>query len=163
MITSSPSISEARSMSNAVRHDIQRDYRELKSLLAEASNCLLATTCDATKHSPRQVVTTLRRLQHRLAMHFTLEEAFGYGEEELSRAPWLTGRAAQLRAEHDVIFARLKAIVRTSERLLLDGESSLLKSLCTSFENFVIDLHVHENQDADLLLSFFDDDVGVGD
>ena len=58
---------------------------------------------------------------------------------------------------------RLKAIVRTSERLLADGEASLLKSLCTSFENFVIDLHVHENQEADLLLSFFDDDVGVGD
>jgi hypothetical protein len=162
MITPSPSIGEARSMSAAVRNDIQRDYHELKSLLAESSNCLLATTCDATKHPPRQVVSTLRRLQHRLAMHFTLEEAFGYGEEELGRAPWLADRAVELRAEHDIIFAHLKAIVRTSE-LLLDGKLSLLKSLCTSFENFVIELHVHENQEADLLLSFFDDDVGVGD
>ena len=163
MITSSPAWNEAPAVTSAIQHDIQRDYRELKSLLAEASNCLLATTCDPEKYSPRQVVTTLRRLQHRLAMHFTLEEAFGYGEEEMSRAPWLSIRAAELRAEHDEIFARLKAIVRTSERLLADGEASLLKSLCTSFENFVIDLHVHENQEADLLLSLFDDDVGVGD
>ncbi len=157
-------ISPSRNSASAsVRSDLRRNHRELNDLLVLASDCLDSATSQQTAHTSLQIVQTFRRLQNRLAMHFTLEEAFGYGEDEFNQAPWLSERAAMLRAEHDVIFARFKAIVRSSERLLEDCEVSLVESISMKFETFLIDLRVHENREADLLLSIFDDDLGVGD
>ena len=150
------------SSSNTIRADIQRDYRELRDLLAATADCLGISTSDPP-YAPRYIVRTLRRLQHRLAVHFTLEEAFGYGEEELVRAPWLRNAATSLRAEHDNIFSQLKSIVQYAERLLEQDSTSSIPELSARFENFLIDLRLHENRDAELLLSIFDDDLGVGD
>jgi iron-sulfur cluster repair protein YtfE (RIC family) len=155
-------ISSGRFSNSTVRADMQRDYRELRDLLCIAKDSLGIAT-DRPAYPPRQIAITLRQLQHRLAVHFTLEEAFGYGEEERLRAPWLSQKAAQLRSEHDHIFARLKTIVKSADQLLEPEPTSSVEEISAMFEDFTIDLRLHEDRDAELLLSIFDDDLGVGD
>jgi hypothetical protein len=113
---------------------------------------------------PRRVVILIKHLLDQLAMHFSLEEAFGYFDDPISIAPHLCTRADELRADHQVLFLDLCAIVDQAESLLDHHQYRELTQLFVMrFDSFYEQLKAHEAAENDLMLEALDDDIGVGD
>src|SRR6187401_724617 len=81
----------------AFLQEIKEVNQELWSLLAD-----LRHRCQrpiAPSHC-RLLIDRLCQLRDQLALHFSLEEAYGYFDDPLDAAPQLGHRAEQLRGEH---------------------------------------------------------------
>jgi hypothetical protein len=111
-------------------------------------------------------------LQDRLAVHFSLEEAYGYCEDALEVAPRLSSQAAVLRAEHQKLFVEFCHLVGDAEQLLVrspsaeaatgNGHVSLVQ-IAKRYETFRSALEEHERREEELIMAAYVDDVGVGD
>jgi len=113
----------------------------------------------------RRFVEELTQLRDLLAMHFSLEEAFGYFEEPVAAEPRLAQRADALRAEHRELYVALGEVIDRAEQFLAearhgdvvaDGVFQAFQAFCRRFEQ-------HECAENALILEAFDDDIGVGD
>jgi hypothetical protein len=103
-------------------------------------------------------------IQDRLAIHFSLEEAYGYCEGALEIAPRLSAQAEALRSEHEMLFLAFREIVERAEQLVYhESPASILTNIAKMFNEFDASLANHEQQEMELILEAFDDDVGVGD
>ena len=112
----------------------------------------------------RSLVEKLTRLRDQLAVHFSLDEAFGYFENAVSIAPRLSERADSLRSEHDLFFHDICAICEQAEQLLYhEASPRTLRLVCTRYADFYDALQQHEAREAELIMEAFDDDIGVGD
>ena len=100
----------------AFLQEIKQDNVELRELLEETSTRLLKNR--PRLHDARQMVELLGQLRDQLAIHFSLEEAFGYFEDATEVAPRLSERAEELRAEHELFFRDICAICEQAEKLL---------------------------------------------
>lgn len=109
-------------------------------------------------------VSLLRRLRDQLAMHFALEDAYGYFEDAIDVAPRLAEEAERLRREHDELFLDICDIVDLAEQALYhEGHECTLARLCGRFQEFYHHLQAHEERENNLIFQAFDDDIGVGD
>jgi hypothetical protein len=150
------------SINPAFLQEIKDDHHELRQLMHHASAML---------NRPEWMQVELDRLcdlfakmRDQLAMHFSLEEAYGYFEDALSAAPHLSRRAEQLRAEHVGLFAELCWLADRAEQLLYhEAASTALGQLAQDFLRFCGRLCDHESQERDMILEAFDDDIGAGD
>ena len=112
----------------------------------------------------RRFVEMLAQLRDQLAMHFALEEAYGYFDEPVSVAPRLSRRANDLRIEHRDLYLHICEIVDQAERLAFGRKQlSLATDISLRFRSFHDQLLAHEAQETDLILEAYDDDIGVGD
>lgn len=151
------------SVNAAFLQEIKQDNVELRNLLES-----LTTQCrDASSQmsDPRNLCDGLSRLRDQLAMHFALEEAFGYFEDAVDVAPRLSCRADELRAEHDGFFREMCSLVEHAERLLYREESPrrATQTITLRFSAFYEALQAHEACERDLIMEAFDRDIGVGD
>jgi len=107
----------------------------------------------------------LGELRDQLAMHFALEEAFGYYEDAVAQAPQLCDRAQALRGQHPELFTELCTLVDEAEDSA--GLSLPLQRwshrLIVAFRRFDRRLREHEHDENELIFAAFDDDIGVGD
>ena len=146
----------------AFLQEIKQDAVELRELLHEVSQRLLrrrARVADA-----RDMVDLLTRLRDQLAIHFALEEAFGYFENAVDIAPRLSERAEELRAEHDLFFRDICSICEQAERLLYhEASPRTLRQVATGYADFADAFEQHEAREVELIMEAFDDDIGVGD
>lgn len=109
-------------------------------------------------------VELLGRLRDKLAMHFSLEEAYGYFEDPIEAAPWLDRLANELRAEHETLYRQIVDLVERAEDLLYQGHrAELVINIPLAFGVFDDQLCQHEQRETGLILAAFDDDIGVGD
>lgn len=145
----------------AFLQEIKEDHQQLHKLLDESSRSLSGSLSRGTL---RRVVGLLAELEDCLAMHFVLEEAYGYCQDAISVAPWLSAHAETLRGEHEPLFRALQEIVDEAEQMLY-GEAPLgrTRRLADRFRRFRAELDEHERREGELILAAFDDDVGVGD
>ncbi|MFV2066268.1 MAG: hemerythrin domain-containing protein [Pirellulales bacterium] len=113
----------------------------------------------------RRFVEELERLRDLLAMHFSLEEAFGYFEDPVSAAPRLSCRADALRAEHRELYVMLGEVIDLTEQLQVDGRytAGMADEVFETFQAFSRRFEQHERAENELILEAFDDDIGVGD
>lgn len=113
----------------------------------------------------RRFVEELGQLRDLLAMHFSLEEAFGYFEDPVTAAPHLSRRADALRAEHRELYVLLGQVIERAERLTVATERTdrLADEVFESFQTFCGRFEEHEQAENALILEAFDDDIGVGD
>lgn len=146
----------------AFLQEIKEDAREFRQLLCQAVDMLgpgRAVSVDA-----RQLVELLGKLRDQLALHFTLEEAYGYFEDALDAAPQLSEKAGTLRGQHQTLFADLLNVVDHAEQLLREeppaGQRAKVAKL---FHRFRADLQTHEACENELICAAFNDDVGCGD
>src|SRR5436309_12290555 len=72
--------------------------------------------------SSRQLIDTLSQLRDQLALHFSLEEAYGYFDDPVEVAPQLSREAERLRAEHKQLYTDLCHVVEKAERMFYDGQ-----------------------------------------
>jgi hypothetical protein len=112
----------------------------------------------------RAMVEHLAELRDQLALHFALEEAYGYFEDPVDVAPQLCRKADSLRSEHKELYSQLSAVVDRAERLLYDEEHAALAVwLGPRFLDFDARLRSHEERENDLIFEAYEADIGVGD
>ena len=83
--------------------EIKDDHQQLQKLIADLDE-LIENRLVLSDH-PRQFLELIDQLVDQLALHFTLEEAYGYFEHALEEAPRfhdqaVTARPAQRTARH---------------------------------------------------------------
>ncbi len=106
----------------------------------------------------------LRELRDKLALHFALEECFGYFEDPVFVSPQVAQRAANLRAEHTALYVEICALVEQADELLHDRKlEHLIQVVPHGFERFSSRLEEHEDAERELIQAAFSDDLGEGD
>ncbi|HEY2416181.1 MAG TPA: hemerythrin domain-containing protein [Pirellulaceae bacterium] len=114
--------------------------------------------------SCRQLIDRLCQLRDQLALHFSLEEAYGYFEDPIDVAPQLSRAANRLRAEHQELYLDLCNLVERSERMFYDEQHAALALwLGPEFLDFDSRLRSHEERENDLIMEAYEGDIGVGD
>ncbi len=146
----------------AFLQEIKQDNVELKQLLREMSSHLMQRR--PRMSDPRSLVELLVRLRDQLAIHFSLEEAFGYFENAIEVAPRLSERAEELRGEHALFFRDISNLCEQAEKLLYhETPNHGLRQIAARFASFHDALDQHETRETELIMEAFDDDIGVGD
>lgn len=155
-------VSRTLTLNAAFLQEIKEDNRQLRNLLSETK----AVFSDLGSAFPphKSVVDLLWRLRDQLAMHFSLEDAFGYFDDAIAEAPRLSEQAEFLRRQHDDLFLQVCELVEESEQLLYgDGSSRHRAALAERYFAFYGAFREHESRENELILRAFDDDIGVGD
>lgn len=146
----------------AFLQEIKEDNRELRHLLAETGNLL--SRPQEVRAPLRKLAEALSNLRDQFAMHFSLEEAFGYFDDAVDVAPRLCEQAESLRNEHEGLFRKICEIEEAAEQLLY-GEASTRSDneVARRFFAFRDEFERHESRENDLIFQALDDDIGVGD
>ena len=143
--------------------------REIKEINQALGNDIcrlerLATCPHVIRRHARGFLHKLERLRDDLAMHFSLEEFFGYMADPLSVAPRLGDRARRLRDEHGLLYEQLCDIVDIAAQLFDEHRvARLSRDVPRRLRQFFDQLALHERNENELILEAFCDDVGVGD
>lgn len=146
----------------AFLREIKEDHLELGQILRKAEH---AFETEAMPRLPaKRMVELLGELRDRFAMHFALEEAFGYFEDAVDVAPHLCQRSEALRREHEPLFLEVCALVDEAEQLLYHetGPKSRIR-IGANFRSFFEHFQDHETREKELILQALDEDIGVGD
>lgn len=145
----------------AFLQEIKEVNQELWHLLAELRHRCQRPIAPGTC---RSIVERLGELRDQLALHFALEEAYGYFDDPVEVAPQLCRKADSLRNEHKELYSQLSALVDRAERLLYDEQHAALAVwLGPRFLDFDARLRSHEERENDLIFEAYDADIGVGD
>ena len=146
----------------AFLQEIKEDNRQLRRLFSDADQIL--TQFNGDHADWRQLHITLEDLCDQLAMHFALEEAYGYFDDAIDVAPRLSEHAEALRREHAHLFANICELSQAVDRLMRQPSSARsFKSIELRFVSFRQQLQAHEARENELILQSLDDDLGVGD
>ncbi len=143
--------------------EIKEVDQELWRLLAEVRRI----TADPSElvAQRKQFLLTMETLRDQLALHFALEEAYGYFEDPVHVAPRLCDQACALRDEHRQLYVWFCDLECRAAELLGGGSrrSSALLDLVKDVETFDARLRRHEEQENELIQQEYNDDIGVGD
>jgi hypothetical protein len=146
----------------AFLQEIKEDHRLLKDYLGRATECFSPVA--VTRFRAPDVVELLGRLRDQLAVHFSLEEAYGYFHDAISAAPHFSYQAERLLAEHQALYAGICQLAEEGERLLYTHPPAhVWETLNEGFQTFMLAFETHEAAENDLILSAFEDDLGTGD
>ncbi|TWU35124.1 hemerythrin domain-containing protein [Novipirellula artificiosorum] len=140
--------------------DIKDDSHHLKVLLEKISP-MVSHEKIASNHWG-EIVELWSELRDQLALHFSLEEAYGYFEEAIDTAPELSTKAEQLRGQHTQLFESIRRLVEAASEAPADQEERIAK-LLTRYMSFIKSFQVHEEAELTLILEALDSDLGVCD
>jgi hypothetical protein len=150
------------SINPAFLQEIKEDHHELRQLMHHTS-AMLGRSGPTEIEFPR-LVDMFGKLRDQLAMHFSLEEAYGYYEDAITAAPHLSRRAECLRSQHAVLFGDLCRLADSTEQLLYHEQpAEALARLADDYRRFSVRFHEHESQECDLIQEALNDDIGTGD
>lgn len=140
--------------------DIKDDNRELHRLL-DRVRALLEPQQVAVNHWS-ELGELVEQLRDQLALHFSLEEAYGYFDEAVGSAPQLSAAAELLRNQHASLFEQIRDLADAA----LDTppqSSRRIEKLIKRLRQFIETLDQHEQAELGLILDSLHDDLGVGD
>ncbi len=140
--------------------DIKDDNRDLKSLLDRITP-LTEHWQIATNHWV-ELMELFAELRDQLALHFTLEEAYGYFEEAIGTAPQLSVTAELLRSDHAKLFERIRDLADSALEVSPESSEQITRFL-DRYGKFMESLGQHEEAELKLILDALDDGLGVGD
>jgi hypothetical protein len=150
------------SINPAFLREIKDDHHELRQLIHHTS-AMIDRSGPVEIEYPR-LVEMFTKLRDQLAMHFSLEEAYGYFEDAIAVAPHLCRRAEALRGQHFDLFAELCRLVESAEQLLFEKQPERkLQRVSENYRVFLSHFREHEMLECDLILEAFNDDIGTGD
>lgn len=146
----------------AFLHEIKEDNRELRRLLKSAATMFREK--DRTRIDYKELVKVLGELRDRFALHFSLEEAYGYFEDALDVPPRLSERASSLRDEHRELYMSISQLEDEAERQLYHEKDSVAFSkMCDEFFEFYQAFRSHEERETEVILDSLGDEIGGGD
>jgi hypothetical protein len=112
----------------------------------------------------RQLIDRICQLRDQLALHFSLEEAYGYFDDPVEVAPQLCRQAEQLRLQHNELYVDLSDLIERAERMFYDGlHAELALWIGPEFLEFDQRLREHEEREHELIMDAYSGDIGVGD
>jgi len=150
------------SINPAFLQEIKDDHHELRQLMHHTQAMLDRSGPEEIDYT--RLLEMFSKLRDQLAMHFSLEEAYGYFEDAMTVAPHLSRRAEHLRSQHFSLFGDLCRQVEAAEQLLYhESPRALLERLAGDYRRFLVRFREHESQESDLILEAFNDDIGTGD
>ncbi|MCA9151585.1 MAG: hypothetical protein KDA92_19870 [Planctomycetales bacterium] len=153
------------SFNAAFLSEIKEDNQRLQELLSETE--IMFRRIPRHRYSVEQKrasVQRLLKLRDQLALHFALENAFGYLVDVIDIAPRLCNRAKAMIAEHDDLFLELCELIDDAEAALYDeGNAASVVNVARDYFRFLQKFYDHEAAENALLLDAFDSDLGVGD
>lgn len=146
----------------AFLQEIKEVNQDLWRLLADVRRmCDSPATIDA---SPRRFFGFVEELRDHLALHFALEEAYGYFDDPIEVAPRLCRQANELRAEHHELYLMVVDLSETAELLTQPSrEIGTVLTAVARFQGFDQRLQRHETRENELIMQEYGDDIGVGD
>ena len=146
----------------AFLQEIKEVNQDLWRLLADVRRmCDSPATIDS---APRRFFGLVEELRDQLALHFALEEAYGYFENPVQVAPRLCRQANELRAEHRELYLMIVDFSEAAE--LLTHPNRVLGNVLAAvkqFQEFDQRLQRHESRENELIMQEYGDDIGVGD
>ena len=146
----------------AFLQEIKDDNQQLRDVLCTTQGLL--QNHSGHRSDLRQWTEALAELRDQLAMHFALEDAYGYFEDAVVHAPRLSQQAELLRGQHVELFLDICRLADRADLLLHERLAARhLHNLSHSFFAFVDRLQAHEREENELIMAAFDDDIGVGD
>ena len=107
----------------AFLQELKEDNEELRGLMAEFS--ALCVPRPYLRISRSRLASLLARLRDELAMHFSLEDVYGYFERPAAVTPQLSERACRLRAQHAKLYEDIGAHRRRCRRGLVPVETAV--------------------------------------
>ena len=140
--------------------DIKDDNQDLKKLLDQITP-ITRHQQTAANHWP-ELITLMSDLRDQLALHFSLEEAYGYFDDAIVSAPELSVTAEVLRSEHPSLFANIRDLADQVSEICSDRPDQV-NDFITRLDAFRRDFEIHEESELKLILDSLDDDLGVGD
>ena len=150
------------SINPAFLQEIKEDHHELRQLMHHAAAMLNRPGWMRVEYG--RLFDLFDKLRDQLAMHFALEEAYGYFEDSIREAPRLSRRAEQLRSEHVPLFADLCDLTESAEQLLYhEAAAEALAAMACDFSRFLAHFHEHELRECDLILEALNEELGAGD
>lgn len=112
----------------------------------------------------RQLVEQLGQVRDQVALHFALEEAYGYFDDPVEVAPRLCRQADALRSEHKELYSQLSDLVDRAEQMLYQERlTALAVWVGPVFLEFDARLRSHEERENDLIFEAYDADIGGED
>ena len=140
--------------------EIKEDNRQLKTLWDQLLP-MVEHHETAKNHWP-ELMAGLAELRDQLAVHFSLEEAYGYFDDAVDISPHLSLTAETLRSQHSKLFTQIRDL---ADQILESNVERVehVKKLMRRFSQFKENFQNHEEAELKLILQSFDDDLGVGD
>ena len=136
-----------------VNLDLWRILAELRSLTWSAADC-----------QSGRLLSLLEELRDQLALHFALEEAYGYFDDPAYVAPRLCEQATELRAEHRDLYTLICEVGDHAQRLHERGPASAFQSkVAAHYAVFEGRLQRHETRENELIQQQYGDDIGCAD
>lgn len=115
------------------------------------------------RENGRHVIGLLENLRDQLALHFALEEAYGYFDGAVNVAPRLTIAATALRDEHRELYAKIRDLTDYVDGRYRSGRlSAAAETVSHDFLAYYDHLQRHERHEQDLIQQAYGDDLGVG-
>jgi len=146
----------------AFLQEIKEVNQELWQLLA---NCREFVDQPSSMSRPCSMfVEMLQELRDKLALHFALEDAYGYFDDPLEVPPRFAQRAMDLREEHATLYLSIAELAEEAGQLLHQRHlTALTTTIPPKFETFHERLQKHEAAETDLIQNTFVEDIGEGD
>ena len=143
----------------AFLREIKDDDVRLRILLERAHDvCTLCLHADAPSS---HFASLLAELRDQLAMHFALEEAYGYFDDPAYVAPHLSEHVESLRGQHSQLYEEVSRLAETAQNIVhRNAESRGMRQLGRWFLKFYGRLHDHEDAENELLAEAYNLDIG---
>lgn len=155
-------VTQTVTVNAAFLQEIKEVNQELWSRLAECRR-LCAQSLQNWREA-NEFVDVLREVRDQLAMHFALEEAYGYFEDPVAVAPRLAQRCEQLRLEHAELYVMIAELADQADDCVHERRSLLpLVAVQSAFVTFDERLQDHERREMEIIQEALIDDIGVGD
>lgn len=154
----------------AFMKDIKDDNRDLK-ILIDRMHLLTQPREAAANHWP-ELLSLLADLRDQLALHFGLEEAYGYFDDAIGTEAELSVTADTLRSQHAVLFEEARhlaeaAVDAHTGDAPIEGQTpevtTAQERILNRFDEFLEQFHEHEEAELKLILDALEVDLGVGD
>lgn len=140
--------------------EIKDDHHQLHELLCTLRK--LVHRRQALSNHASELVNKLSDLCDQIALHFSLEEAYGYLEDLVQVTPHLHIQTGRLREQHANLFVMVRDLSdEASSRH--KGSTMDLFHIADQFLEFDRAFAAHEAAETKLIMISMNQDVGVGD
>ncbi|MEM6980379.1 MAG: hemerythrin domain-containing protein [Planctomycetota bacterium] len=154
--------------------DIKDDNRDLKMLIQRLKR--LTHPREVAGNHWAELLRLMGDFRDQLAMHFGLEEAYGYFDAAIDTEPERSVLAESLRMQHRDLFEQARHLAEQAEksRVNTPAESETIEGqtpeltpsqerLLDRLQALMDDFEQHEEAELNLILDSLDQDLGVGD
>ncbi|MEZ6135845.1 MAG: hemerythrin domain-containing protein [Pirellulaceae bacterium] len=140
--------------------EIKDDHQQLQCVLKRLRE--LVGNRSAIGNHKREFSALLFDLLDQLAFHFTLEEAYGYFEDAVDRAPRFHVQAGKLRSQHSKLYVMCQEIAEAAA-VRITATDAELQTVIDQYLAFDQAFQSHESAELSLIMDAMNLDVGVGD